>query len=63
MNLLREKVWSVFQDVCSQTSLTDVMDAVESGRMDPYSAVEHTAKEFARVVRTGLSDYRGGISE
>jgi LAO/AO transport system kinase len=63
MNLLREKVWSVFQDVCSETSLTDVMEAVESGRIDPYSAVERAAGEFARVVRTGLSDSQGRRSE
>jgi len=54
-NLLREKVWSVFQHVCARTSLTDVMKAVESGGTDPYSAVEAAADEFEEVVKTGLA--------
>jgi LAO/AO transport system kinase len=55
MNLLREKVWSIFQERFSQTRLMHVMEAVESGTIDPYSAVEQAAEEFERVVRTGLS--------
>lgn len=63
MNLLREKVWSLFQERCSQTSLKDILDAVESGRIDPYTAVERLAREFKGIIRAGTSDYQKGRSE
>jgi len=54
-NLLRERVWSIFQEQFSQTPLMQVIETVESGTIDPYSAVEQAAEEFERVIRTGLS--------
>ncbi len=52
-NLLREKVWGLFLEKFSESSLTPVLEEIERGGLDPYSAVEQVAGEFERIIGVG----------
>ena len=63
INLLREEVWSVFLKQFSEMPLMQVLNEVESGNVDPYTAAERMAGVFKRIIRAGTSFYQGRGSE